>query len=421
MVALNVLSRYPGFGWLWLGQLLSQIGNAVFLVVALWEIQLRSPFLLSIAGLATTVPTLLGAFGGVIVDSRHPGRLMLWTDILRTVAVVGGLACLVVPGTFSIVAIVLLGVDSLGNVLFGPAEAVVIPRLVADRDLPAANGVYSLTYQIANALGSAVGGASLAAVGLAVVFGFDAGSFALSALAILLMLRTLPRDPRTTLPGPLAPGPPVARQPAVWQQMRSGWGGLRALPVVLPLLPVIVFTNFAFMAAFTMLPYWSRHVLHADAAWYGLVAAAWAAGTIGGSLAAVYAGRWPLRVASSALFAAQAVATGSFALVRAAPAAAGVLLAAGLANGAANALLITLIQRLVPDALRGRVFGLLMTVLGVANPLGTLMAGLLLHVLPLWWSWALSAGAGLALAGGLYLKVPADLSVRRPEAVDVRP
>jgi DHA3 family macrolide efflux protein-like MFS transporter len=413
----RVLVRHRGFGWLWLGQLLSQIGNAVFLVVALWEIQLRSPFLLSVAGLVMTVPTLLSALGGVIVDRRHPGHLMLWTDLLRATAVAAGLVLLAVPGTFSIVAIVVLGVNSLGNAVFGPAEGVVVPWLVDDTNLPAANGLYSLTYQVANALGSAVGGAAVAAIGLAVVFGVDAGSFALSAAAIVLMLRALP-----SRAGSVQRLQPVQGAPRrqIGQEMRVAWDGLRTLPAVLPLLPVIVLSNFAFMAAFTMLPYWTRHVLHADAAWYGFVAAAWAAGTMAGSLAAAYAGRWPIREASSLLFAVQSLMMGAFAAVGSAPLAAGVLLASGLANGAANALLFTLIQRLVPDTLRGRVFGLLMTVLGLANPLGTLAAGLVLHTLPLWWSWVLGAATGLALAAGLYLKVPQNLAADGPKEADAR-
>jgi cytochrome c biogenesis protein CcdA len=95
---LGILLRYRGFRALWLGQLLSQFGNAVFLVMGLWEIQLRSPFLLSIAGLAMVLPSLLAAAGGVLVDRYEPGRLMLYTDILRGVAVVAGLAALLLPG-----------------------------------------------------------------------------------------------------------------------------------------------------------------------------------------------------------------------------------------------------------------------------------------------------------------------------------
>ncbi len=43
----GLLRRYPGSRWLWIGQMLSQLGNAVFLIMGLWEIQLRSPCLLA--------------------------------------------------------------------------------------------------------------------------------------------------------------------------------------------------------------------------------------------------------------------------------------------------------------------------------------------------------------------------------------
>lgn len=66
------MKRYPGFRWLWIGQMLSQLGHAVFLIMGLWEIQLRSPFRLAEAGLVMVVPSLLAAVGGVLVDRTDP-------------------------------------------------------------------------------------------------------------------------------------------------------------------------------------------------------------------------------------------------------------------------------------------------------------------------------------------------------------
>lgn len=66
------MKRYPGFRWLWIGQMLSQLGHAVFLIMGLWEIPLRSPFRLAVAGLVMVVPSLLAAVGGVLVDRTDP-------------------------------------------------------------------------------------------------------------------------------------------------------------------------------------------------------------------------------------------------------------------------------------------------------------------------------------------------------------
>lgn len=415
---MGILLRYPGFRWLWLGQLLSQMGNAVFLIMALWEIQLRSPFLLSIAGLAMVVPSLLAMVGGVLVDRYDPRRLMLWTDALRGTAVAAGLAALFIPGSLVPVVIILLGLNSLGAALFGPAESVLVPWLVQHSDLPQANGIYSLTYQLSTALGAAIGGAAIAAIGIRLVFGLDLGSFWLSALAILLMMRTVAARPRTALS---SSAPEAERGSAggggMLASFREGYAALKPVPGILPLMPIIVLTNFAFAAAFTMMPYWIHQALHANAVWYGLIDAGWAGGLVVGSLLTGYFGRGSLKSSLTILFGVQSLLFGAFA-ASSLPILSGLLLlSAGVANGIGNALFFTLLQRLIPDAVRGRAFGMLMTLLGVANPLGTLMAGLLLHVLPLYWSWAFAALVGLGMAVGIWVVMPHTIS-REPVLAD---
>jgi DHA3 family macrolide efflux protein-like MFS transporter len=387
---MQVLARYRGFRYLWIGQLLSQMGNAVFLVMALWELQLRSPYLLSAAGLAMTVPAAAAVVGGALVDRHDPFRLMWQTDLLRGVAVACGLAALVVPGSLPWALIGLLAVNSLGAAVFAPAEQVVVPRLVLDADLPAANGVYQLTAQAAGALGSALGGAAVVAVGVRLVFGIDLGSFWASALAIVLTMRAVAR-PR---PSP-ADG---AKQPSIGGALREGWRGLARLPWLLRLLPLVLLNNFAFQAAFTMLPYWSRHLLHTRAVGFGLIDAAWAAGLMVGSVSVGFLGRWPLRRLLTVMAAVTGLATLGFAAVRTPGPAGFLLMVSGAANGVLNALLFTLMQRLIPEAVRGRTFGLLMTLLTVVTPLGSLAAGVTLGRVPLAWSWVLGGLGGLAIA-----------------------
>ena len=410
-----IIGRYQGFRAVWLGQLFSQLGNAVFLIMALWEIQLRQPELLAVAGLAMVLPSLLAAVGGVLVDRHHPGRLMLLTDLLRGVAVALGLVALLLPGSLDVVAIALIAINSLGAAVFGPAESVVIPHLVRQEDLAGANGLYNVTSQLSSAIGSAIGGAAIAAVGVAFVFGFDMASFWISAGAILLMLRTFTWQP----PAPEASNGP---QSGFGASMAEGLRGLRALPGVLPMLPAVVAANFAFMAAFTMLPYWIHHMLGAGAVTYGLVDAAWAAGTVAGSLVAGRFASWSLRTASTVMFGAQAVLVLLLPATVSSLVTAAVLLLAGFGNGVGNALMFTMLQRMTPEAVRGRVFGVIITLFGLANPLGSLAAGLALHHVPLAWSWFASGLGGIWLAAAIWRHVPADLSgestaLTEPDAV----
>ena len=70
---------------------------------------------------------------------------------------------------------------------------------------------------------------------------------------------------------------------------------------------------------------------------------------------------------------------------------------------------MTLMQRLIPEAVRGRAFGLMTTLMTVADPLGALAAGVFLHVLPLDWAWVLAALSGEWMAVAIWIAVPADL------------
>ncbi len=401
---MGILARYAGLRSLWLGQLLSQLGNAVFLIMGLWEIQLHSPFLLAIAGLAMALPPLLAAAGGVVVDRFHPGRLMLYTDLVRGLAVALGLAALLLPGALIPAVIALLAVNSLGAALFAPAETTLLPRLVRAEDLTAANGVYNTTAQISGAVGAAIGGAAIAAIGVGWVFGFDMVSFWLSGLAIVIMLRTLG-------PWRAERAQEAAQEPqeGFAASLLEGFRAVRRLPLMLDLMPLILIVNFAFMAGFTMLPYWIHRTLSATALAYGMIDAAWAAGLVLGGLAAGSLRRWPIRDVASAMFLLQGLLFGAFALSHLAWLSGVLLLLAGIANGIGNAIIFTLLQRLVPEEVRGRAFGMLFTLLGLANPLGSLAAGALLHVLPLSWPWILGAVSMFPIVVGIWHLTPRDL------------
>jgi DHA3 family macrolide efflux protein-like MFS transporter len=390
---MGLMRRYAGFRALWVGQLLSQMGNAIFLIMGLWEIQLRSPFLLAIAGLAMTIPASLGVVGGALIDRYDPRRLMLWTDTLRGVAVLLGLLALAIPHTLILDIMALLAVNSLGSALFGPAESVILPWLVKDEDLGAANGLYSVTSQLSSAIGSALGGAAIAAIGIAVVFGLDLASFWLSALAIFLMMRVVARPvSHAHLASTAAPFEGLG------QSILEGWRGLGSMPWLVRLIPIILITNLAFSAAFTMLPYWSRQVLHGDAFIFGILEASWAVGMVVGSVGVSAISRFALNTVIAVTGAALGLGAFAFAISPWPSLSIAILIGTGAANGIANALLFTLMQRAIPEQIRGRAFGLLISVITISSPVGSLLSGVFLHVLPLWWSWILAAAAGFGLS-----------------------
>ncbi len=394
-----------GFLWLWIGQMFSQLGNAIFLIMGLWEIQLHSPFLLSIAGLAMSVPSMLAMAGGVFVDRYHPGKLMLGTDSLRGVAVLIGLVLIWWRPAWDVWSIIaILTINSLGAALFGPAEMVAMPRLVSDDALASANGLNAVTNQLSMAVGSAIGGAAIATVGIKAIFGFDMISFWISAGAIMLALGYIRSANGNRIQLPEASEGPIG----FWKSLKDGWQGLQSMPWFMALLLPVVLTNFAFSGAFTMFPFWMRHVLHAGPLTYGLVDSSWAAGLVLGSLTTGLFRQHSLRRVVGYLSIAMGLFILGFVGSHLAVLAGVMLFFAGIANGLINAIFLTFMQRVIPSHLMGRVMGIIITLFGLATPLGALAAGVTLHLLPLSWTWLLAVAAEIPLTYAIFTKVPND-------------
>jgi len=380
--------RARNFRFLWAGQFVSQFGNVFLEVAALWILQLRSPTYLAIAGVVMTAPMILAAFGGALVDQLGPRRLMILTDVVRAVGV-GLMAALVAfqPAGTPAYLIIALGLTSLGGALFSPAEAVIIPDVLPDAGLASGNGLMQMTSSTANTVGYAVGGAFLVSMGSLAILGFDAITYAVSALSILLV--TL-KTSRTA-----AAGAPSAFSVA---SLRNGFSAISQLRWFMAVVPVVVALNAILNGAVLMLPFWVHHLLRGSAAVYGILIALWTAGQVLGSLMAGAFSRFGAQRLITVTTIIQGLFFAGFALWRSPAPEGAMLFLASMTNGIQNAHLFAIFQRKIPEEVRGRAFGVLMSLLTLANPLGVLMVGATLTVLPLEWPWFLGAALMFVLA-----------------------
>ena len=159
--------RHRDFRILWAGMTVSLVGDGIFFVAIAWESYAlwNAPAALSIVSIGMTVPTVAFLlFGGVISD-RHDRRLvMAWSDGLRAVAV-GALAALILADRLQYWELVaLVAVYGAGTAFFTPAFEAMVPDLLPDPDLPAANALDQFIRPVALRLvGPIVGGALVAA------------------------------------------------------------------------------------------------------------------------------------------------------------------------------------------------------------------------------------------------------------------
>jgi MFS family permease len=293
------------FRLLFWGQALSVVGDRITpIAIAFAVLGLGSVTDLGIVMAAGGVPFALFALaGGVWADRIGRRRVMLASDVLRTISQTV-VAVLLLTGAAEVwMLIVLSFVYGTAAALFMPALIGLIPQTVSAARLQEANGLIALTRSIASVGGPALAGVLIAASGTGEAIAVDAATFAVSA-ACLARLRPAAQtaaadvvEPETFLAG-LRTG---------WREVRSrawlGWG-LGAMSA---------YHVFVLPAVFVLGPALAKRDLDGPSSWAAIVTC-FGVGGIAGNLAAL---RLPLHrpvvVTASALVGAstQAVIIGS--------------------------------------------------------------------------------------------------------------
>ena len=181
----ELLRSNRAFRFLWLGQVVSQMGDW-FDTVAVYTIALkltgssRSVALIMVARFLPTV--VLSPLAGVIADRFSRRWIMIGSDILRAIVVLG---FLFVRRPDQMWLVYVLTVFQLAfSSFFEPAKTAAIPSIVSDRELVPANAIAAVTWSVMLTLGAALGGLVAGAFGTNAAFVLDSLTFVASAILI---------------------------------------------------------------------------------------------------------------------------------------------------------------------------------------------------------------------------------------------
>jgi MFS family permease len=175
----------PEFRSLWLAQLLSVVGDQlarVALTVLVYN-RTHSPLLAALTYAVTIIPVFAG---GVLLSSladRFPRRgVMIICDLARCAIVL----VMIIPGMPLIALVVLLFAVTTFTAPFTAARSAVYPDILTGDRYVLATAVTMTTYQMAQVLGFAVGGAIVGLLGARTCLLADAATFAASAVLVRL-------------------------------------------------------------------------------------------------------------------------------------------------------------------------------------------------------------------------------------------
>ncbi|MGH2358490.1 MAG: MFS transporter [Candidatus Limnocylindria bacterium] len=192
------------FVYLWSAQVLSQLVSNMVLAALMATISETTDSNTAVAALVLTflVPAVLfSTLGGVLVERGDAKVIMLATNVARAVGTI--LFIFVAPGLDRAIVPLVYLINFLvasATAFFAPAELTAIPRVVDRRNLLAANSIFVLTINATFAVGFGFfGPLLLIAAGPIAVYVVVAAMFGLAAIAILPLPGVPPERERHTV------------------------------------------------------------------------------------------------------------------------------------------------------------------------------------------------------------------------------
>jgi MFS family permease len=266
--------RHPLFRAMWIASVASNVGTWMHTVAAAWLMTklATSPLPVALVQTATTLPVFLISLpAGALADLVDRRRWLIFTQtlMLAVAAVLGALDLAGAIGPWSLLLLTFaLGTASAMN---GPAWSAAIPELVPRDELPAAVALNSVGFNIARAIGPALGGLVMAASGAGVVFILNAISF-LGVIVVLVQWRYTRQ----------------AVNRSDWEMRRAmgeGFAYVRSTPVYHAVLARAGLFAFAGSALWALLPVVASTQLRLTSTGYGLLLGCLGAGSVVGAAA----------------------------------------------------------------------------------------------------------------------------------------
>jgi MFS family permease len=393
----------------------SQTGDWLYNVALLVFVlkQTNSPAWVAAAGVVRLLPVvILGPFGGVAADRYPRRRVMIASDLIRSMIMLGMFVVTLTHDgggskAAATAAIVLAGLATSFGVAYQPSVNSAIPILVDEDELSATNAVFSMIANVCVFIGPTIG-ALLLLRGIPVAFAFNAVTFCLSALLVSRIKSDL---------GPLK----VERErgddaepeetPSLFTELKEGIGAVTSSKDVVVLVGAWSADSFVYGMQIVVFTLIATELLGTGESGISLLYAAAGIGGLIGAVVANWASSRPRQGGIVGL--ATAIAGGvmiAFIFTDGLPLAGYALAAAdGVATIVIDVLILTSLQRMLGNDVLGRAFGAIDASVFAGMIVGSVAAPILVGLTDL--RGALVIGGGLVVLVGL-------LVLRRARGID---
>jgi len=363
------------FAFLWFGQVISMIGDWVlFVALPFYVYSLTGSTLATgIMFIVQTIPRIcFGSVAGVFVDRWNRKCTMFIAELTQAIVL---LPLFIVHSQQWIwIVYIFAFVESTVSQFFIPAKSAIIPNLVDEQHLLAANSLNSLSQELTRLVGPFLGGILLGLLGINSVILVDTISFLIAAGMIALIslpsvVDMVQEQNETSRPNP------IANMVKVWREWLKGLQLVKKQQLITGIFVVIGVAMVGEGIIEVLLIAYVKQVMHGNAMVLGWLMTAQAIGGITGSLLVVQVSKV---IRPTHLVSLSALLFGSLIIVIVNFPVLSVVLPLitiiGIFAIGFFVSLLTLLQTNVADEYRGRIFGALNTVQAIAMLIGMIFA-----------------------------------------------
>lgn len=272
----NDLLINRNFSLLWLGKLISQVGDKFYsIALAWWVLQTtHSPAVMGLLMAASVLPGLLiGPLAGALIDRCSRKPFIVAADVIRGLFVIAAAAMSLMNVLEIWHVFVVAVVISLGSAFFDPSVQAVLPQIVPEENLPRANGLSQMVGGVSMVAGPLLGALAVSFFGVTAVFIANGVSYLLSAFCVLMM--NIPRTVDSIAGN---------KETNTWQDIREGLRFLTGQKRILIVMIIIGVAHFFMGSLMVSLPFLARELSGNGVRNLGFLETMMGAGLIGGSV-----------------------------------------------------------------------------------------------------------------------------------------
>lgn len=365
---MSKLRSNSSFVRLFLGRVITNVGDSLYIIGTMWLIYdlTGSAFYTGVGGFLMQLPTAGQFLVGPLVD-RWPLR-----PVLIGTQIVNGLFVLAIPfaawtGHLSVwIILAVMPVLSFVNQFVYPAQSAALPQIVEDDQLVRANSLFSTAYKGSDVAFNAAGGVLLSLVGATTLFVLDSATFAIAGLLFAGVVVPASDESEET------DAETEPEDGGYLDDLREGIRYLRG-SVVLLLMSGMMVVNVGSGAIMAVLPAFADTI--GGSSFYGLLAAALAAGPLVGAASASLFEDYSYGIVAIVGFFCTALALVSAVVIGGLIPTLILFFAAFVPVGVTNVMYSSMLQSTVDESVLGRVSSVSSSASMVMLPFGSLLGG----------------------------------------------